>query len=114
MRQSGHKRPTASVESSHWREPRGDGRGPANCSHSSSRAGFPESGQSQIVKTFRIVDWLTSPDFSIDPAYAHRVAQGLNDAAYAASEIMSSMESFSTTGFIRALPVPPRTPARKS
>jgi anaerobic C4-dicarboxylate transporter len=42
------------------------------------------------------------------------VAQGFNDAAYAASEIMSSIESFSTTGFMSALPAPPRMPARKS
>jgi hypothetical protein len=44
----------------------------------------------------------------------HCAPQGLNDAAYAASEIMSSIDSFSTTGFIRALPAPARSPARKS
>ena len=43
-----------------------------------------------------------------------RAAHGFNDAAYAASEIMSSIESFSITGFMSALPEPPRTPARKS
>ena len=48
------------------------------------------------------------------PAARSRGDQGLNDAAYAASEIMSSIESFSTTGFMSALPAPTLTPARKS
>jgi hypothetical protein len=43
-----------------------------------------------------------------------QAVQGFNDDVYAASEIMSSIESFSTTGFMSALPAPPRTPARKS
>jgi hypothetical protein len=47
-------------------------------------------------------------------ACSSRAAQGFNDAAYAESEIMSSIESFSTTGFMSALPAPPRMPARKS
>jgi hypothetical protein len=43
-----------------------------------------------------------------------RAVQGFNDAAYAESEIMSFLESFSTTGFMRALAAPLRTPNRKS
>ena len=40
--------------------------------------------------------------------------QGFNDDVYAASEMMSSIESFSITGFMSALPAPARMPARKS
>ena len=47
-------------------------------------------------------------------ACASRAAQGSNDDVYAASEIMSSIVSFSITGFMSALAAPPRTPARKS
>ncbi|GAC1472057.1 MAG: hypothetical protein PVSMB1_19570 [Gemmatimonadaceae bacterium] len=43
-----------------------------------------------------------------------RVTQGFNDAAYAASEIISSIDSFSTTGFMSALEAPARAPDRKS
>jgi hypothetical protein len=37
-------------------------------------------------------------------------SHGSSDAAYAARATMSSIESFSTVGFMRALPIPARAP----
>jgi hypothetical protein len=43
-----------------------------------------------------------------------RPAQGLSEAAYAATEIMSSTDSSSTTGAMSALQAPARAPVLKS
>lgn len=52
---------------------------------------------------------------SLAPLIFHSPAvQGDREAAYAASEIMSSTVSFSTEGFMRALPIPARVPCLKS